>query len=110
LNARNFDYIETLGYAQLRLRAEKDPRSLFKGDWIVKEAFAMQRYGSVIGVKPEVIAEYRKHQGAVWPDVLEMIRKCHIRNYSIFLRDDSLLGYWGYHGADFQADMAKNGS
>jgi len=67
----------------------------------------MQRYGSVIGVKPEAIAEYKKHHAAVWPEVLEMIRKCNIRNYSIFLKDDLLFGYWEYHGTDFQADMAK---
>ena len=67
----------------------------------------MQRYGSVIGVKPEAIAEYKKHHAAVWPEVLEMIRKCNIRNYSIFLKDDLLFAYLEYHGTDFQADMAK---
>jgi len=65
---------------------------LFERDLIVKEAFAMQRYGSVIGVKPEAIAEYKKHHAAVWPEVLEMIRNCNIRNYSIFLKDDLLFG------------------
>jgi L-rhamnose mutarotase len=81
--------------------------NLLERNLIVKEAFAMQRYGSVIGVKPEAIAEYKKHHVAVWPEVLEMIRKCNIRNYSIFLKDDLLFGYLEYHGTDFQADMAK---
>ena len=67
----------------------------------------MKRYGSVIGVKPEAIEEYKKFHSAVWPEVLEMIRNCNIRNYSIFLKDDLLFGYWEYHGTDFQADMAK---
>ena len=96
LGARNFDC------AQKRIRG-----GLFNRDLIVKEAFAMQRYGSVIGVKPEAIAEYKKHHAAVWPEVLDMIRKCNIRNYSIFLKGDLLFGYWEYHGTDFQADMAK---
>ena len=46
----------------------------------------MKRYGSVIGLKPEQIEEYKKLHAAVWPDVLKMIRQCHIRNYSIYLR------------------------
>jgi len=30
-----------------------------------------------------------------------------IRNYSIYLKDDLLFGYYEYHGTDYQADMAK---
>lgn len=67
----------------------------------------MKRYGSVIGLRPEAIAEYKKYHAAVWPEVKEMIRKCNIRNYSIFLKDDLLFGYFEYHGTDFQADMAR---
>ena len=67
----------------------------------------MRRYGSVIGVRPQAIDEYRKFHTAVWPEVLEMIRKCNIRNYSIFLKDDLLFGYFEYHGTDFDADMAR---
>jgi L-rhamnose mutarotase len=36
-----------------------------------------------------------------------MIRKCNIRNYSIFFKDDQLFGYFEYHGTDFGADMAR---
>ena len=67
----------------------------------------MKRYGSVIGLRPEAIAEYKKYHAAAWPEVKEMIRKCNIRNYSIFLKDDLLFGYFEYHGTDFQADMAR---
>jgi len=62
----------------------------------------MKRYGAVIGVRPEAIEEYKKFHSAVWPEVLDMIRNCNIRNYSIFLKDDLLFGYWEYHGTDFQ--------
>jgi L-rhamnose mutarotase len=61
----------------------------------------MKRYGSVIGLRPEAIAEYKKYHAAVWPEVKEMIRKCNIRDYSIFLKDDLLFGYFEYHGTDF---------
>lgn len=72
----------------------------------------MKRYGSVIGVRPEKLEEYKKLHAAVWPDVLKMIRQCHIRNYSIYLRrlDDGkhyLFSYFEYTGDDFAADMAK---
>jgi L-rhamnose mutarotase len=67
----------------------------------------MKRYASVIGLRPEAIDEYRKYHAAVWPEVLDTIGKCNIRNYSIFLKDDLLFGYFEYHGTDFQADMAR---
>ena len=67
----------------------------------------MKRYGSVIGVRPEAVEEYKKRHANVWPEVLDMIRRCNIRNYSIYLRDDLLFGYFEYHGSDFEADMAK---
>jgi len=67
----------------------------------------MQRYGSVIKLKPEKETEYKRLHADVWPEVLAMIRQCHIRNYSIFLRDGFLFSYFEYHGEDYLADMAK---
>ena len=69
----------------------------------------MQRMGMVIGLKPEKIAEYKRLHAAVWPEILDMISQCNIRNYSIFLKEPEnlLFGYWEYHGSDFAADAAK---
>lgn len=71
----------------------------------------MQRYGSVIGLVPEKVDEYRRLHAAVWPDVLRMIADCHIRNYSIYLRQIEgkpyLFSYFEYTGDDFAADMAR---
>ena len=67
----------------------------------------MKRYGSVIKVKKEAIETYKRYHAAVWPEVLSTIRLCNIRNYSIYLKDDMLFGYFEYHGADYAADMAK---
>lgn len=72
----------------------------------------MKRYGSVLGLRAEKIDEYKKLHEAVWPEVLKTIRKCHIRNYSIYLRklDDGrhyLFAYFEYHGRDYAADMAR---
>jgi len=50
----------------------------------------VQRYGSVIKVRPEKEEEYRRLHAAPWPGVLAMIRECNIRNYSIYLKDGYL--------------------
>ena len=67
----------------------------------------MKRYGSLIGVRPETIESYKKYHAAVWPEILHMIGKCNIRNYSIYLKDNLLFAYFEYHGSDFKSDMAK---
>ena len=71
----------------------------------------MQRYGMVIGVREEKLAEYKRLHAAVWPDVLKMIAACNIRNYSIYLRKlpdgkHYLFSYFEYTGKDYAADMA----
>lgn len=67
-----------------------------------------RRMGMMIRLKPDRIAEYRRLHRAVWPEILEKIRECSIRNYTIFLREPEniLFGYWEYVGTDFEADMA----
>jgi L-rhamnose mutarotase len=67
----------------------------------------MKRYGQVIGVRPEDFERYKKYHAAVWPEVLDMIGKCNIRNYSIFHKDNMLYAYFEYTGDDFAADMAR---
>jgi L-rhamnose mutarotase len=71
------------------------------------EAKTMQRYASVIRLKPEKLDEYKELHANVWPDVLAMIRECRIQNYSIYYRDSYLFSYFEYHGDDLAADMAK---
>jgi L-rhamnose mutarotase len=67
----------------------------------------MKRYGQVIGVRPEHFERYKKHHAAVWPEVLDMIKKCNMQNYSIFYKDNMLYAYFEYTGNDFAADMAR---
>jgi L-rhamnose mutarotase len=67
----------------------------------------MKRYGSMIKIRSEKLEEYKRYHAAAWPAVLSMIRQCNIRNYSIFLKDNFLFGYFEYHGADYAADMEK---
>ncbi len=67
----------------------------------------MERHGSVIGIKPEKLEEYKAYHANVWPEVLGMIKKCNIRNYSIYHKDGYLFSYFEYVGDDFKADMDK---
>jgi L-rhamnose mutarotase len=67
----------------------------------------MKRFGQLIGVKADRLEEYKKYHAAVWPEILDMIRQCNIRNYSIFYKDGLLFAYFEYTGNDFDADMAK---
>lgn len=66
----------------------------------------MKRYASIVGLRPEKLEEYVRLHRDVWPAVLERIRLCNIRNYSIFYRDGLLFSYFEYHGNDYAADMA----
>jgi len=69
----------------------------------------MQRMGMLIGLKSDRVAEYKKLHAAVWPEILDKISECNIRNYSIFLREPEnlLFAYWEYEGTDFEADMRR---
>jgi L-rhamnose mutarotase len=68
----------------------------------------MRRIAQIIRLKPEETDEYKRIHADVWPEVLRTIETCHIRNYSIFLREPEnlLFAYFEYHGDDLQADMA----
>ena len=67
----------------------------------------MKRHGVVLRVKPERFEEYKEYHAEVWPEVLDMIKKCNIKNYSIYHKDGYLFGYFEYTGTDFNADMEK---
>ncbi len=69
------------------------------------------RYAWVTGLKPEKAATYRQLHANPWPGVNAMLKKCHIRNYSIYEREIDgkiyLFSYLEYTGADFEADMKQ---
>lgn len=67
----------------------------------------IQRYGQVIGVKPDQIETYERLHAQVWPEVLAMIQICNIRNYSLFRHGYQLFSYFEYVGEHFAADMVK---
>lgn len=76
-----------------------------------KAAKKIQRFGSVIGLKPEKKDYYNKLHAQPWPEINAMIKKCNIERYSIYeVELDGklyLFSYFEYTGDDFKGDMAK---
>ncbi len=55
----------------------------------------MKRVGFLLKVKPDKMDEYRARHQAVWPEMMEALRRTGWHNYSLFIRDDGLLfGYF----------------
>ena len=53
------------------------------------------RVGFRLQVLPDRLDEYRSHHAAVWPDMLDALRRSGWQNYSLFLDDDgTLFGYF----------------
>lgn len=67
----------------------------------------MRRFGQMIKITPETLEAYKKYHADPFPGVNEMIKECHLQNYSIFSRGEYLFTYFEYTGEDFEADMAK---
>jgi L-rhamnose mutarotase len=67
----------------------------------------VQRFASVIRLRPEREAEYIELHAAVWPAVLDALRAANVTNYSIFYRDGLLFSYLEYTGLDYDADTKR---
>ena len=52
----------------------------------------------LLKVRKEKVAEYKQRHAAVWPEMVDALRKTGWKNYSIYLRPDGLLV--GYLEAD----------
>jgi L-rhamnose mutarotase len=67
----------------------------------------VQRYGIVTRLRPDRREEYLRLHAAVWPAVEQTLVAANIRNFTIFLHDDLLFGYYEYLGEDHAADQAR---
>ena len=66
----------------------------------------MRRIAQTIRLRPERREEYLRLHAVVWPGVEAALHAANIRNYSIFLRDSTLFGYFEYQGEDLERDLA----
>jgi L-rhamnose mutarotase len=71
----------------------------------------VQRHAWVTGLKPEKAEYYRKLHAKPPSEVNATIRRCNIRNFSIYEREIAgkpyLFAYLEYIGGDFESDMKK---
>jgi L-rhamnose mutarotase len=65
----------------------------------------MLRYGSVLKVRD--VEKYKELHRNVPQAVKDALKKAHIKNYSIFLKDDMLFSYYEYTGIDHDGDFEK---
>ena len=65
----------------------------------------MKRVGFLLKVKEGMLEEYKKRHEAVWPEMLDALRRTGWHNYSLFMREDGVL--FGYFEAaeSFQASL-----
>jgi L-rhamnose mutarotase len=69
----------------------------------------MTRVAFTLQVRPEMIGEYRRHHAAVWPEMLDALRRSGWRDYSLFLREDgTLFGYVEVPGTFEEARAAMD--
>ncbi len=67
----------------------------------------MNRVGFRLRVRPERIAEYRRHHRDVWPEMRSALARCGWHNYSLFIDDDgTLFGYFETPGTLAEAVTA----
>lgn len=67
----------------------------------------VMRIGQIGRLKPEKTEEYKALHAKVWPEVMKTIKKCHLQNYSIFIKGDYVFSYYEYTGQTYEEDMAK---
>ena len=55
----------------------------------------MNRVAFLLKVREDRLEEYKEHHAAVWPEMLDALRRNGWHNYSLFVREDGLLfGYF----------------
>lgn len=64
-------------------------------------------FGQVGRLKKAKIQEYEELHANPWPQVLQTIHDCNLRNYSIFREGELVFAYFEYVGEDYEADMEK---
>jgi L-rhamnose mutarotase len=66
----------------------------------------VKRIAFVLKVRQDKLAEYKRHHKAVWPEMLDALRRTGWHNYSLFMREDGLLFGYFETPKDFQAALA----
>jgi len=52
------------------------------------------RYAFHLKIKEGKELEYRKRHQNVWPEMIDLLKKSGVKNYSIFIEDQDVFGIW----------------
>lgn len=71
-----------------------------------------EKYGMVIGLKEDELANYKEMHNNPWPEINAKLKDINIRNYSIFLTrfpdgQYYLFSYFEYVGENIKEDMKR---
>ncbi|MBQ4631609.1 MAG: L-rhamnose mutarotase [Clostridia bacterium] len=67
----------------------------------------MKRFVLYAELKPDKVEEYKEIHKNAWPEILEIITKAHMHNYSISVIGNKVFTIYDYTGDDYDADMAE---
>ncbi|MBN2583503.1 MAG: L-rhamnose mutarotase [Planctomycetes bacterium] len=67
----------------------------------------MRRIGRVMRVRQGKLDEYRRLHEAVWPEVLQALRRAGIRDYTIYHHAGLIFSTMIYDGDDYAADRER---
>ncbi len=65
----------------------------------------MERYGWKARVLPGMLEEYRRRHAEIWPEMVEVLKKAGISNYSIWNTGDTLVGYYECESIEYAAKV-----
>src|ERR1017187_9716553 len=65
----------------------------------------LKRYAFVLRLRPGAAADYEEAHRAVWPEMLALLKRAGISEYSIYRRDDLLV--LALRAADFEATWSR---
>lgn len=57
----------------------------------------MERYCFVMRIRPGTEAKYERRHDEIWPEMVEALRHAGIRNYTLFRREQEVVGYAECH-------------
>ena len=84
---------------------ERDQRQT-KGKKEVLKGGQMERYAWKARILPGMREEYCRRHDEIWPEMLEVLKRAGITNYSIWNTGDDLFGYYECtKGAEFAAKV-----
>ena len=65
----------------------------------------MKRVAFLLKVREDKLEKYKEHHKAVWPEMLDALRRTGWQNYSLFMREDGLLFGYFETPENFQAAL-----